>query len=395
MKLLKPLLLIAALTLWTNHGFAAPFSFLAYGDNRSGGAPDCSANAIHIGLINRMVNENAPFVFNLGDMVTGYSNTTNWVQNGACTGAANYGSLKNMITPLQNKTPPPGVPASFIPVIGNHDDNWGDSPPWYPDAYNNGYCDVFDARALIPNHTQAPWFGTGRPKYTDANFYSLACSVTDKSVYPRYMYFSFDYQNSHFIVMRLNNEYDDLEACNNCNNKKNYDDYYNIHQLDWLRTDLAATAAKPSIQNIFVFLHVPVFTTSDGHTGSASATALSREFSKYKVKIVFSSHNHVYERTVPILAPATSAAVRDDANGTVYVVSGGGGSDPHGFRAAQWFDAKRTVENHYVRVDVDGTTVSVRVINKTGAVIDSFVMAGDGSVPPLPPPPLPRVRDSP
>ena len=30
----------------------------------------------------------------------------------------------------------------LYPVVGNHDDGWGDD--WYPDPYGNGFCSVFD-----------------------------------------------------------------------------------------------------------------------------------------------------------------------------------------------------------------------------------------------------------
>jgi len=352
------------------------FSFMAYGDSRAG--VDCSANAVHIGLVNRMVGEAADFVFHLGDMITGYNSNTNWVENGPCTGPTSFGSFKNMIAPLQNKTPAAGLPTFYFPVVGNHDDNWGSG--WYPDPFGHGFCDVFNPTPLVPNHTQQPYFlDPSATRYSDIQFYSLACSktVTMSDVYSRYLYYSFNHKNAHFAVLRLNDDYHDLEVCNNCasTDQSNYDNYYNIHQLDWLRADLAAAGANPAIEHIFVFLHAPLFTSSYGHDANVSWPTLSKEVSSHsgKVKVVFSGHNHVYERSKAVFASTSfPTGTEDNINGTVYVVTGGGGSDPHGFNALPWFIATRTVEYHYMKIDVTGSTFSVKAIKADGTVIDSF-----------------------
>lgn len=347
------------------------FAFVTYGDNRAGS--DCTGNAIHINLVNRMAAENPVFTINNGDMITGYTNTTNFIQDGACTAQGSYGSLLAQIAPLQNRLPPPGLPTAYFPVLGNHDDNWGDH--WYPDPYGNGFCDVFNPQVLIPNHTQKPYFsGIGATRYTDSQYYSLACSTTVSSVYPRYLYYSFNYANSHFVVLRINNDYFNLQACNSCGaNKANYSDYYNIHQLDFLQADLAAARNDPQITNIFVFLHTPLFGTSQDHPNNVSWPILSKEFSSRKVKAVFSGHSHLYERTVPILVNSSFPnGTRDDLNGTVYITTGGGGSPLADFNAAAWYDAFRISAYHFVKVIVDGTIVTIRVIDANGNLIESF-----------------------
>jgi Calcineurin-like phosphoesterase len=348
-----------------------PFTFLAYGDSRAGTV--CDGNAIHLSLVARMATEASGFVFHLGDMVAGYDATTNWTQRGLCPDDASRGSLQEIIAPLRNRTPPPGVPLAFIPVVGNHDDNWNDH--WYPDGFGNGFCNLFDPHALVVNHTQQPYFSHNQSvQYADAQFYALACSTTSSAVYPTYLYYSFDYRNTHFVVMRLNGDYDDLEACNTCGaDRSNYDDYYRIHQLDWLRADLAAASARPSISHVLVFLHAPLFTTADGHFANVSWPRLSKLFSQYGVKMVFSGHNHVYERTYPVFASdANPDGVRDDLNGTVYTVSGGGGSALSGFRASTPLTAMRSSEHHYLRVTVSGSQISVTAVRPDGSIIDSY-----------------------
>jgi hypothetical protein len=176
--------------------------------------------------------------------------------------------------------------------------------------------------------------------------------------------------------MHINNDYFDLRASNtSCTSsvEDNYDTCYNIHQLHWLQYDLAQARANPSIKHIFGFLHAPVFTSADDHPANASWTYVSQEFSKVNADMVFAGHDHVYERTVPIYATSANPnGIQDNDLGTVYVVTGGGGSPLHGFKAAQWFDVTRQAVKHYVKVTVTGDQVSAQVIDINGNVIDSF-----------------------
>jgi hypothetical protein len=353
----------------------AGFTFDTYGDSRADGT-NCTGNGIHSQLVARMVNDNPAFVINNGDMIVGFANTTNFVQNGVCTAPGSIGSLVNLIAPLQGRVPPSGLPTAYFPVIGNHDDNWGSG--WYPDPFGNGICDVFDMPALVPNHTQQPYYSNIKSaKYTDTDFDLRTCSTVQsyaEAVYPRFMYYSFDHANSHFLVLRINSNGYDLEACNGCGaNKADYDDYYNIHQLDYVRADLAAARNNPQVQNIFVFLHAPLFGSGDNHSNNASRRVLSKEFSLRGVKAVFSGHSHVYERSVPVLVnDANIDGVQDNQAGTVYLTTGGGGSPLHGFNPQPWYSAARASSYHYLKVSVQGTTVTVQAIRQDGTVIETY-----------------------
>lgn len=374
---------VGALVLMTGPAFAqvilpadpdpARFSFLAYGDSRAGNS--CTGNAVHIALVKRMASEPAAFDFHTGDMVTGYDGSTNWVQRGACPEAASNGSFKEIIAPLQSRKPAPGLPAFYFPVVGNHDDNWGDG--WYPDKFGNGFCDVFDAAALVPNHTQADYFADRTPRvarYGNDEFRSLLCSTKSGEVYPTYLYYSFDFKNTHFVVLRVNSDYFDLEACNQpCADPDNYDRLYNKHQLDWLRRDLALAGGRREIQHIVVLLHAPLFTGSWGHAANVSWPVLSGEFSKNKVRLVISGHNHVYERSHPILvSSAQPQGVRDDRRGTVYMVTGGGGSAVHGFDRQHPLMAVSSTDFHFLRFEVKGSRLSMEAVRPDGSVFDSF-----------------------
>jgi hypothetical protein len=333
------------------------YKFIVYGDSRAGS--DCNGNAVHIGLIKRMAAANPVFVVNTGDMITGFAKTTNFIEQGDCPLPDSLGSLKRLLAPLQERTPPPGLKTTFFPVVGNHDDNWGSK--WYPDPFKNGFCDAFDPKILVPNHTTQAY--ATRPKakrFSDKDFYALTCSTTSQEVYPWFLYYSFDYLDTHFLVLRVNSNYFNIEES------------YNIHQLDFVRADLAAARKNPKVKSIYVFLHAPIF-GSGPHPNNASSRVLAGVFTEYGVKAVFSGHNHLYERSVPVaMEPRARDGVRDDAKGTVYVVTGGGGSELHRPGEPAWYSVIRKATYHYVEVIVDGSAMRVRAIDSDGKVIDEF-----------------------
>lgn len=137
-------------------------------------------------------------------------------------------------------------------------------------------------------------------------------------------YYSFDHKNSHFIV--LNNAFASSFTAN---------------QFAWLKKDLAATDKE----NIFVFLHRPVFDPSEIFTGYVMSgrevtEELMRLFDRYKVDYVFAGHIHCYAKV---------------GRGTVYIISGGAGGQLHLPRELGGF-------HHYVKINVAGDKISDEVI---------------------------------
>lgn len=100
--------------------------------------------------------------------------------------------------------------------------------------------------------------------------------------YQKFTY-SFDYENSHFVVL-------DSE-------KPNENDI-NGTQLSWLEGDLA----RNKKENIFVFYHEPAYPTNSKVGESLDASPKDRDalwniFVKYKIKAVFSGHEHIQARS--------------------------------------------------------------------------------------------------
>ncbi|NQT30135.1 MAG: metallophosphoesterase [Candidatus Saganbacteria bacterium] len=138
-------------------------------------------------------------------------------------------------------------------------------------------------------------------------------------------HYSFDYQNSHFIV--LNNAFGES---------------FTAEQFNWLKKDLANAKSK----NIFVFMHRPTFDPTEIYagyvmSGKKTVEELMYLFGKYGVDYVFAGHLHGYAR-----------AKRD---GVVYVVTAGGGAPLYLPRAFGGF-------YHYVKITVDKNKIRDEVV---------------------------------
>ncbi|MBI5700947.1 metallophosphoesterase [Candidatus Saganbacteria bacterium] len=138
-------------------------------------------------------------------------------------------------------------------------------------------------------------------------------------------YYSFDHENSHFVV--LNNAF-----------KSSFD----AKQYNWLISDLK----KNKRQHTFVFFHKPTFDVS-GFYGDyvmsdrqASETMMAL-FKKYKVEYVFTGHVHGYARA--------------EREGIIYTITGGGGAPLYLPKNAGGF-------YHYVKVTVEDDKIADEVV---------------------------------
>ena len=152
-------------------------------------------------------------------------------------------------------------------------------------------------------------------------------------------YYSLDWGNAHFVA--LNSE---LYHEDNSDSPE--------EQKAWLERDLSQTHQLWK----FVFLHRGLYSSSKHGGDEKIRKDLEPVFVRYKVDIVFSGHDHDYERTVPI-------------EGVIYVVTGGGGKDLYRARRSKWTAFSKKV-HHAVLVRIDGERLSLEVIEPEGAVVD-------------------------
>ncbi|MBI5366291.1 MAG: metallophosphoesterase [Planctomycetes bacterium] len=163
-------------------------------------------------------------------------------------------------------------------------------------------------------------------------------------------WYSFDYGDAHFICLDSNSPY---EA--------------GTEQYRWLEADLAAAAAATWK---FVWFHHPVFSSGQHGDTDRAKTLLVPLFERHHVDVVWNGHDHDYERNFK--------------DGIYYVVTGGGGVPlyPRTVSHAHWsfWRANRYSQVfkgllegawHHCVVEVNGRTLTMRVVRVGGGELDS------------------------
>jgi hypothetical protein len=206
-----------------------PFRFAVYGDMRYPG------HAAHRAIVEALVREAPPLVFNTGDLTDVGSEESNWQK---------YFEI----------TAPMGAIAPVVPALGNHD----------TDRHGLG--------------SPIAWSLFGVPAKGPPGWTSL------------------DLGGVHFVILSTN-------------------EMRNPAQRDWLREDLAR-ARRHHARAIFAFCHESPWS----HALHAGESIMVRDYAPIlaaaHVDVLFSGHDHVYERGVGV----TPAGKLD------YVVTGGGGA---------------------------------------------------------------------
>jgi hypothetical protein len=153
-------------------------------------------------------------------------------------------------------------------------------------------------------------------------------------------------------------------------------------QVRWLEDRLRAWRADPKIDFIVAFFHECAFSTCNGHSSDGGVRAkLAPLFSKYQVDLVVQGHNHVYERTNPLIydaktnsaksskqavavSPQEPAEVEPAKDGTTYVVAGTAGTPRYGWTG------KHETDRNFAAGKGSGTTVVGDAKTQTGPYVN-------------------------
>jgi acid phosphatase type 7 len=152
-------------------------------------------------------------------------------------------------------------------------------------------------------------------------------------------YYSFDWGNAHFVALNSELYHGDHS-------------YRPEEQKAWLERDLKETRQLWKI----VYFHRPIYSSSKHGSDERIREDLEPVLMRHGVDLVFSGHDHVYERTVPIC-------------GVVYVVSGGGGKGLYPAGSSEWTAFSKSVY-HAVLVRVDDEHLCLEAVEPDGAVLD-------------------------
>ena len=168
-------------------------------------------------------------------------------------------------------------------------------------------------------------------------------------------YYSFNYGNAVFIV--LNSE---VPA--------------DATQLAWLKTTLAANSDKT--WKVLMF-HKPFYTIGT-HAGEMNSYASTwwKAFDDYGVDIIFTGHDHMYERSKPInLNVNTTAPVSTYGSGPLQgrcqIVCGGAGAPLYTGTITNMIEKYSSTYN-FCKIDVNGTVLTDSTFDSAGKLVETF-----------------------
>ncbi len=165
-------------------------------------------------------------------------------------------------------------------------------------------------------------------------------------------FFSFDYANAHLAALDSN---DDLVP--------------GSVQWRWLDSDLTRSRARWKI----VYFHHPPYSSSRHGSSLGLRRSLTPIFDQHHVDLVFSGHDHNYERTFPMLGEQVVGAGEEpnysDPPGTIFVVTGGGGRSLYRSGRSD-FTAFSASAYHIVQIDIEGSSLLLRAIHVDGTLLD-------------------------
>ncbi len=166
-------------------------------------------------------------------------------------------------------------------------------------------------------------------------------------------FYSFDYQNIHFLAMSTG--------------KNSFIPYANgSAQYKFINDDLSKAANNSNIDWIIVYGYRPFYTSPTIHP----STEILREtypplFEKYGVDLVISSHNHNYQRSYPLVynIEETRQPIIKDVNASryympgvpIYVVVGTAGNNLYDFRGQAPFMVTQVQESGFLHVNISNT----------------------------------------
>ena len=196
-------------------------------------------------------------------------------------------------------------------------------------------------------------------------------------------YYSFDSGDAHFIMT-------DSDSC--CDGT----------EYAWLQNDLATTSRRWK----FAFVHHAPYSCANGLASFGSIMAVRNSwgplFEQYGVDIVFTGHDHIYERSRYVDDYLVGGSSGSDGLGTYYVMTGGGGAtlddaakvDSGGpYRQPFFFSPKEYCpwlandcsggsgvycsfkRYQYTSITItDGSTLALQAVDNNGNVFDTFTI---------------------
>jgi hypothetical protein len=201
----------------------------------------------------------------------------------------------------------------------------GQTPRDFVDKFENPYKPLLDAGVLF-------YAALGNHDSQTSRFYKLWNMNGER-------YYTYSKKNVRFFVLDS--------------------DYVDPKQLQWIENELKNARDDWKI----VYFHHPIY-SSGGRHGSEVDLRVTLEplFVKYGVNVVYSGHDHIYERLKP-------------QKGIYYFVSGSGGQLRGGdLKKSALTEAGYDMDQTFMLNEIDKDELFFQVITRTGKTIDAGVI---------------------
>jgi predicted MPP superfamily phosphohydrolase len=141
--------------------------------------------------------------------------------------------------------------------------------------------------------------------------------------------------------------------------------YFDPDQDSWLEKELASTDSKWKI----CFFHHPLYSSGATHGSSLDLREILEPlFLKYKVNVVFSGHDHIYERIKPQM-------------GIYYFVSGSAGQLRRGdIKKTNLTEVGFDQDRSFMLVEVAGDSMYFQTIARTGMTVDFGIIPQNNQI---------------
>ena len=303
-------------TFTTNQSaISSDFSFSVFGDTGVGGLPQ-------FGIASQLMDVHSNFLLHTGDVIYHHRNRAHLIEMGLVDGY------------------------DFNPPLTDFE-AW-DSYYFLP------YRDIVKSKCIF----------TSLGNHDCPKCYTEALHLPSNNPANSEIYYSFNYGRAHIIAL-------------DSNQSAGKPGHTDTAQFMWLREDLRNASQDPEIDWIFVFFHHAPFASGPVNIDPISRGRFMADFyvplfEEFGVDVVFGGHDHVYERTCPMIK---NSCAPPDKRGILYIVTGGGGHpqlEPNICEADCLWSQFRLPAFHFVQVNVQGDNLTGEAIGIDGKVFDTF-----------------------
>ena len=214
------------------------------------------------------------------------------------------------------------------------------------------------------------WFTTMQPLLAGSpllgalgNHEELSPKYYDQFAFPSHgasgvegeAYYSFDYVSTHFVALSTEHA------------PKVGDPQY-----VWLKKDLAAAAADPTIKWVVAFAHRPPYSSGSHGNNTNVQQAWLHLFESFGVDVTFWGHDHTYERHKPLFQGKPTAS-----GGVLYIVTGGAGAPLYTLGGSSLSAFYKKI-HHFMELNVSGDQMKIDARLLDGTVMDSVTLTKKG-----------------